>query len=201
MIRPIWSPTVSGIAHQPSAQERMPRSSHIRANSASRSATWRGIGPSEWLSQVRRVREDRELGAVVEEVAHAPESAGDGRSGRRPRRDLLETYSPPRRGGWSRLAPAPMRVQFDRFYTYAELTETLEAWAAEHPGLSAFESIGTPTRAATSGSARSRTSRRGRRGEARRVRPRPDPRDGVHGHDCRAEPPRSPPARTATTSA
>ena len=23
-----------------------------------------------------------------------------------------------------------MRVQFERFYTYAELTETLEAWAA-----------------------------------------------------------------------
>ena len=35
-----------------------------------------------------------------------------------------------------------MRVQFDRFYTYAELTETLEAWAAEHPRLFAFESIG-----------------------------------------------------------
>ena len=27
-----------------------------------------------------------------------------------------------------------MRVQFDRFYTYAELNETLEAWAAEHSG-------------------------------------------------------------------
>ena len=35
-----------------------------------------------------------------------------------------------------------MRVRFDRFYTYAELTETLEAWAAEHPQLFAVESIG-----------------------------------------------------------
>ena len=35
-----------------------------------------------------------------------------------------------------------MRVQFDRFYTYAELTETLDAWAAEHPQLFEVESIG-----------------------------------------------------------
>ena len=35
-----------------------------------------------------------------------------------------------------------MRVRFDRFYSYAELTETLEAWAAEFPGLFQFESIG-----------------------------------------------------------
>ena len=35
-----------------------------------------------------------------------------------------------------------MRVRFDRFYTYAELTETLEAWAAEHPQLFLVESIG-----------------------------------------------------------
>ncbi|HEY5871839.1 MAG TPA: M14 family zinc carboxypeptidase, partial [Gaiellaceae bacterium] len=35
-----------------------------------------------------------------------------------------------------------MRVQFDHFYTYAELTETLEAWAAEQPQRFAFESIG-----------------------------------------------------------
>src|SRR3970040_3101690 len=35
-----------------------------------------------------------------------------------------------------------MRVQCDRFYTYAELTETLEAWASELPSLFAFESIG-----------------------------------------------------------
>ena len=35
-----------------------------------------------------------------------------------------------------------MRVQFDRFYTYAELTETLEAWASEFPSKFAFEPIG-----------------------------------------------------------
>ena len=35
-----------------------------------------------------------------------------------------------------------MRVRFDRFYTYADLTETLEAWAAEHASLFRFESIG-----------------------------------------------------------
>ena len=35
-----------------------------------------------------------------------------------------------------------MRVRFDRFYTYAELSETLEAWASEHPGHFAFDSIG-----------------------------------------------------------
>ncbi len=35
-----------------------------------------------------------------------------------------------------------MRVRFDRFYTYADLTETLESWAAEFPKLLALESIG-----------------------------------------------------------
>ena len=35
-----------------------------------------------------------------------------------------------------------MRVQFDRFYTYAELTETLEAWAKDHPELFTVQSIG-----------------------------------------------------------
>ena len=35
-----------------------------------------------------------------------------------------------------------MRVRFDRFYTYAELTETLEAWASDFPALFGFESIG-----------------------------------------------------------
>jgi murein tripeptide amidase MpaA len=35
-----------------------------------------------------------------------------------------------------------MRVRFDRFYTYAELTETLEAWAKELPSLLRVESIG-----------------------------------------------------------
>ena len=35
-----------------------------------------------------------------------------------------------------------MRIRFDRFYDYAELTETLEAWAAEFPQLCRLESIG-----------------------------------------------------------
>ena len=35
-----------------------------------------------------------------------------------------------------------MRVRFDRFYTYAELNETLEAWAAAFPGLLQLGSIG-----------------------------------------------------------
>jgi murein tripeptide amidase MpaA len=35
------------------------------------------------------------------------------------------------------------RVRFDRFYTYADLTETLDAWASEFPGLFRTESIGT----------------------------------------------------------
>jgi len=36
-----------------------------------------------------------------------------------------------------------VRVQFERFYSYAELTETLDAWAAEFPRLCTIESIGT----------------------------------------------------------
>jgi murein tripeptide amidase MpaA len=36
-----------------------------------------------------------------------------------------------------------MRVRFDRFYTYADLTETLDAWASEFPNLLRVESIGT----------------------------------------------------------
>ena len=35
-----------------------------------------------------------------------------------------------------------MRVRFDRFYDYAELTETLDAWASEFPELLRLESIG-----------------------------------------------------------
>ena len=35
-----------------------------------------------------------------------------------------------------------MRVQFDRFYSYADLTETLESWAAEFPSLFQLEPIG-----------------------------------------------------------
>ena len=36
-----------------------------------------------------------------------------------------------------------MRVRFDSFYSYAELTETLEAWAAAFPTLCSLESIGS----------------------------------------------------------
>ena len=36
-----------------------------------------------------------------------------------------------------------MRVRFDRFYDYAALNETLDAWAAEFPSLCRIESIGT----------------------------------------------------------
>ena len=36
-----------------------------------------------------------------------------------------------------------MRVRFDRFYTYAELNETLEAWRAEFPTLCQVTSIGS----------------------------------------------------------
>src|SRR5919109_589136 len=49
MMRPIWSPTVSGISHQPSAHARMPRSFHVRAYSATRSSAAAGMAPSEWL--------------------------------------------------------------------------------------------------------------------------------------------------------
>jgi murein tripeptide amidase MpaA len=37
----------------------------------------------------------------------------------------------------------PTRVRFDRFYTYSELNDTLEAWTSEHHGLCWVESIGT----------------------------------------------------------
>ena len=36
-----------------------------------------------------------------------------------------------------------MRVRFDSFYSYAELTETLETWAAAFPTLCSLESIGS----------------------------------------------------------
>ena len=70
MMRPIWSPTVIGIVHQPSPQARMPRSLHMRAYSASRSSAFAGIARERVVDQVGRVLEDRELGAVVEELAH-----------------------------------------------------------------------------------------------------------------------------------
>src|ERR671922_2274709 len=49
MMRPTWSPTVSGSSHHPSAHARMPRSRHARANSSTRSSAAAGIAPSEWL--------------------------------------------------------------------------------------------------------------------------------------------------------
>ena len=49
MMRPTWSPTVTGISHHPSPHERIPRSFHIRAYSASRSSAFRGMAASEWL--------------------------------------------------------------------------------------------------------------------------------------------------------
>ncbi len=49
MIRPTWSPTVIGIVHQPSRQDLIPRSFHIRAYSASLSSAFRGMAASEWL--------------------------------------------------------------------------------------------------------------------------------------------------------
>ena len=35
-----------------------------------------------------------------------------------------------------------MRVRFDRFYTYAEIVQTLDAWAKEIPSLCRVEPIG-----------------------------------------------------------
>ena len=49
MMRPTWSPTVSGMSHHPSPQERIPRVPHIRAYSARRSSAAAGIAASEWL--------------------------------------------------------------------------------------------------------------------------------------------------------
>src|SRR5579864_1304878 len=48
-MRPIWSPTVIGISHQPSPQERIPRSRHMRAYSRRLSSAAAGIAASEWL--------------------------------------------------------------------------------------------------------------------------------------------------------
>ena len=48
-MRPIWSPTVIGIVHQPSPQARIPRVAQTLAYSASRSSAAAGIAPSEWL--------------------------------------------------------------------------------------------------------------------------------------------------------
>ena len=47
--RPIWSPTASGISHQPSSQARTPRSFQLRVYSSTRSSAAAGMAPSEWL--------------------------------------------------------------------------------------------------------------------------------------------------------
>ena len=60
-IRPIWSPTAHDVSHQPSAQARIPRSSHMRANSASRSAGLARHRAERVVDEVGRVLEDREL--------------------------------------------------------------------------------------------------------------------------------------------
>src|SRR5438552_1714105 len=41
-MRPTWSPTVTGISHQPSPHERMPRSRHMRTYSSRRSSARAG---------------------------------------------------------------------------------------------------------------------------------------------------------------
>ena len=71
MMRPTWSPTVIGSSHQPSAHARMPRSRHVRAYSARRSLRAPRHRRQRVADQVRRVLEGRELGAVLEQIAHA----------------------------------------------------------------------------------------------------------------------------------
>ena len=89
--------------------------------------------------------------------------------------------------------PVPTRVRFDRFYTYAELQETLEAWAGSSPACSRSSRSASRTKAGRSRSRRSRTSRPGHPEEAGGLRPRPDPRDGVHRDDRGSQPARSAP--------
>ena len=87
-----------------------------------------------------------------------------------------------------------MRVRFDRFYTYAELTETLEAWAAAFPTQFSFESIGTSYEGRDIWLCTVTNAETGLGGrEARGVRPCADPRDGVHGDDRGAPSARPPP--------
>ena len=63
MMRPIWSPTCIGVAHQPSAQERIPRSApHARElREALRSLSRHRA--ERVAREVGRVLEDRKLGA------------------------------------------------------------------------------------------------------------------------------------------
>ena len=71
MIRPIWSPTVSGISHQPSPQERIPRVFHIARVLEEARLGSRRHRPERVVDQVRRVGEDRELIAVLGEITHS----------------------------------------------------------------------------------------------------------------------------------
>ncbi len=140
-----------------------------------------GVGRDAARGRVRRSRGIRRVGRS--HIVHA-------------RRLATHPSRPLSRGVGSR----PMRVQFDRFYTYAELTKTLEAWAAEHPELFSSEVdrevLRGPRHLALHGHELGDGS--GGR-EAGGLRPRADPRDGVHGHDRRAEPARpSSPLRRST---
>ena len=78
-MRPIWSPTVSGIVHQPSPHARMPRSAHVRAYSRMRSSTAAGIAPSEWLIRYVVCSRIGKRSRYVEQVVHrSDELANDG---------------------------------------------------------------------------------------------------------------------------
>ncbi len=80
MMRPTWSPTVIGIVHQPSPQERMPALlPHARVLGEALLGLRRHRG-ERVVDQVRRVLEDRELGAVVEKLAHVTVLGAETRS-------------------------------------------------------------------------------------------------------------------------
>ena len=68
MIRPTWSPTVSGMSHQPSPHERMPRVFHMRAYSSEAVLGGGRHRRQRVVDQVGGVREDRE--AVAESGGH-----------------------------------------------------------------------------------------------------------------------------------
>ena len=71
MMRPIWSPTVIGISHQPSPQARMPRSRHMRAYSSRRVLGGGGHRGERVVDQIGAVAEDREAVAIGEQIRHA----------------------------------------------------------------------------------------------------------------------------------
>ena len=137
----------------------MPRSRHVRAYSATRSSTFARHRAERVVDQVRRLLEDRELGAVVEQLAHARESAGASaaREDDRPRGTVqglsldrpFRTVSP-RAGGWltSRDEPkTPLRAAEPGLLPRA----LAAAWSSGRSS--------TTTRSAPSGSSCSSTSR------------------------------------------